>query len=105
MALKGRDVDKVVSSIARWLAGLPPMWSEEEYYFERYKVAKEIIEQLKPFRGTRVCPFCKRQFKKVSGFVTHIISKHWYDIEEMFGLPHIARRNEEVEQDTNIEKQ
>jgi hypothetical protein len=92
MALLGRERDKVVSSFARWLAGLPPHWSDKEYYFERYKSAKEIMEQLKPFRGSRICPFCKKQFKKVSGFVTHIISKHWYEIEEMFGLPHLAKK-------------
>jgi hypothetical protein len=94
MALLGREKDKVVSSFARWLAGLPPMWSDKEYYFERYKVAKEIMRQLAKFRGTRICPFCKKRCKKISGFVTHIISKHWYEIEEMFGLPHLAKKKE-----------
>jgi hypothetical protein len=92
MALTGREVDKIVHSLARWLAGLPPMWSKNVYYFEKYTIAKEIMRQLKPFRGTRICPFCKKRCKKISGFVTHIISKHWYDIEEMFGLPHLAKK-------------
>jgi len=76
--------DKLVKSFARWLANLPPEYSSKRYYFEKYRNAAKVVEKLKQFRGTLICPFCGRKFNKVSGYVTHIISAHLHDIEELF---------------------
>ncbi|MCI4436660.1 MAG: hypothetical protein JHC33_07635 [Ignisphaera sp.] len=75
MALKSRDRDKVLRSLARWLAGLEPLFGSN-HYFERYSTAKKAIEKLAPYRGLLVCPFCKKRFLRASAFVTHLIKVH-----------------------------
>ena len=82
MALKGRETYKVVISVARWLAGLPPLYGRM-YYFERYKNASLLKQLLNRFRGTLVCPFCGKRFLRSSAFVTHVTKKHISEIEEI----------------------
>lgn len=82
MALKSRDRDKVIRSIARWLAGLEPLFGSN-HYFERYSTAKRAIERLSPYRGLLICPFCKKRFLRASAFVTHILKAHDKELEEL----------------------
>ncbi|MEM1690476.1 MAG: hypothetical protein QXF05_02815 [Thermofilaceae archaeon] len=80
MAISARDKVKVVSSLARWLAGLEPMYGRS-YYFEKFSSARRAVERIKEYVGMKVCPFCKRRFRKPSAFVSHIVMVHVYDIE------------------------
>jgi hypothetical protein len=82
MALKSRDRDKVLRSLARWLAGLEPLFGSN-HYFERYSTAKKVVESLSPYRGLLICPFCKKRFLRASAFVTHIVKLHALELEEL----------------------
>ncbi len=82
MALNHRDRDKVLKSIARWLAGLSPT-SGYRYYFEKYSSASRVIERLKPYRGLRICPFCGKNFLRPSAFVLHLLKNHSNELEEL----------------------
>jgi hypothetical protein len=80
--MKEREEDKFVGSFARWLAGLSPKRGRG-YYFERYLGSREMVELLEKYRGLRVCPFCNAVFRRVSGFITHIIARHREEVVEM----------------------
>ncbi|MEM1525608.1 MAG: hypothetical protein QW775_07765 [Ignisphaera sp.] len=82
MALNTRDRDKVVKSIARWLAGLKPSFGDK-HYFEKYSSAKRAAEKLNPYRGLRICPFCKKRFLRSPAFVSHLMKNHMYDLEKL----------------------
>lgn len=82
MALNTRDRDKVIKSIARWLAGLRPSFGDK-HYFEKYSSAKKAIEVLTRYRGLRVCPFCKKKFLRSSALVSHLVKNHTYELEEL----------------------
>jgi glutaredoxin len=90
MALKSRDRDKVLRSLARWLAGLEPLFGAN-HYFERYSTAKKAIEKLSPYRGLLVCPFCKnkKRFLRASAFITHLIKIHALELEELIDSENI----------------
>ncbi|MDK6028958.1 hypothetical protein QPL79_06240 [Ignisphaera sp. 4213-co] len=85
MALKSRDRDKVLRSIARWLAGLEPLFGSN-HYFEKYSTAKRAIEKLSPYRGLLICPFCKKRLLRASAFVTHILKVHGKELEELVDI-------------------
>jgi len=82
VALNGRDRSKILRSIARWLAGLKPVFGKK-HYFERYAIAMCVTRVLGGYRGSRRCPFCGKLFKRTSSLVTHIIRFHSVDIEEL----------------------
>jgi hypothetical protein len=81
--MKEREEDKFVGSFARWLACLRPKMGKKEHYFERYVIPTEVLEALKRYRGLKVCPFCNKVFKKTSGYITHLISKHKHEIVDL----------------------
>jgi len=82
LALNSRDKSKILRSIARWLAGLKPVFGKK-HYFERYAVSLCITRLLGDYRGGKVCPFCGKKFKRTSSLVTHILKYHGDDIEEL----------------------
>ena len=82
MALKSRDRDKVLRSLARWLAGLEPLFGSN-HYCERYSTAKRVVERLSPYRGLLICPFCRKRFLRASAFVTHLVKIHASELEEL----------------------
>lgn len=82
MALNARDKDKVIKSIARWLAGLRPSFGDK-HYFEKYSTARKAIEKLVQYKGLRVCPFCKKRFLRSPAFVSHLIKNHMYELEKL----------------------
>lgn len=82
MALNTRDRDKVIKSIARWLAGLNPSFGDK-HYFEKYSSARRAIERLMHYRGLRVCPFCKKRFLRSPAFVSHLVKNHMYELEKL----------------------
>lgn len=82
LALNTRDRDKVIKSIARWLAGLRPSFGNK-HYFEKYSSAKKAIEKLIPYRGLRICPFCGKKFLRSPAFVSHLVKSHMCEIENL----------------------
>lgn len=82
MALNTRDKDKVIKSIARWLAGLRPSFGYK-YYFEKYSSAQRAVEKLLPYKGLRVCPFCGKSFLRSSAFITHVLKFHGDELENL----------------------
>jgi hypothetical protein len=82
LALNTRDRDKVIKSIARWLAGLKPSFGDK-HYFEKYSSAKKATEKLNPYRGLRICPFCKKKFLRAPALVSHLIKNHMYELEKL----------------------
>jgi len=83
--LRERDIDKVLISFARWLAGLKPPSGHKHYYFERYTSLSEYAKEISHLRGKMICPFCGRVFKKPSGCVSHILT-HRVDIEKIANI-------------------
>ena len=72
MALNSRDRGKFLRSIARWLAGLKPVFGKR-HYFEKYSTAKCVMRKLGAFRGLNTCPFCGKIFNRVATLVSHIL--------------------------------
>ena len=87
---KQRDASRIVSSIARWIAGLRPAFGSK-FYFEKYGVATCVKSKLNNFRGKKFCPFCNKEFKRISSFIAHLIRVHTKDIENL-----VARCNDEI---------
>jgi len=84
--LKERDIDKVLISFARWLAGLKPAWGRKHYYFEKYTSLSKYAKEISNLRGKKICPFCGRVFKKPSGYVTHVLT-HKFEVASILGQP------------------
>ncbi len=91
---KERDTSRIVSSIARWVAGLKPAFGDK-FYFEKYSVAKCIKSKLSNFRGRKFCPFCHKEFKRISSFIAHLMRVHARDIENLIAIcnDEICREN------------
>jgi hypothetical protein len=94
-----RDLVKAVASFIRWLAGLKPK-NGRRYYFERYSIPKEVLEQLEPFRASGTCPFCGKTFRCATGFVSHIIRVHYSEVVELLQMRKKKRRRKNVFQST-----
>jgi hypothetical protein len=84
-----KEREALVRSVARFLAGLKPKRAANPgfYCFERYgrKVIERVYE-LKRIVVGLTCPFCRRRFKRSSGFVYHIVKMHRLDVEEFIGV-------------------
>jgi hypothetical protein len=85
MALRS-EKEKLVRSIARFLAGFKPRsrvygYRESVHYFLKYRmpVVKKVLE-LKEKTDGKTCPFCKARFKKSATLVHHLIAIHSKDI-------------------------
>jgi len=79
-----RELPKVVLSLARLIAGLPPK-SGRVYYVERLSVFRCIAEKLgiDEVRGSKRCPFCGREFSRTVSVAIHIYSMHYHDVEHL----------------------
>lgn len=73
-------LDKIVSSLARFISGLKPKHGNS-YYFSRSKSGEILSRKLINFRGTKICPFCKARFSTKSSISQHIENVHRRDIE------------------------
>ncbi len=82
MALNAKDKGKLLRSIARWLAGLSPVFGRR-HYFEKYTNADCVIRKLGMYKGLNVCPFCGKKFRRVSALVAHIMKYHADDVEDL----------------------
>lgn len=78
-----RDIVKFASSVARYIAGLPPHLGKK-FYFEKFGCGKELLSELWKYRKEGVCPFCKKRKRVVGGFVSHIVQVHYYEIKLMY---------------------
>jgi len=79
------DRDKIFSSFARWLAGLPPMYGETYYFMLHYrKGLQRVVDRFKEFRGRNTCPFCGKHYVRSSALVQHILRYHRWELEEIF---------------------
>jgi len=76
-----RDLEKMVHSIARWLACLDPKWGPR-HYFKKYDIHR-VEAELMPYLCTLQCPFCGERFTRPSGFITHVERRHWDDIVDL----------------------
>jgi len=90
LPLKERDRGKVLHSIARWLAGLKPEFGDR-HYFERFSVSRCVMTKLERYRGSGVCPFCGKKFKRLTSMVVHVVKAHGYELEDL-----LERCREEV---------
>lgn len=75
--LSEKDIDKIVASIARFLAGLKPKSVKyknrsHKHYFERFKFAKIFLRKIINYRGTNICPFCKKKLRSKAAYTYHI---------------------------------
>ena len=82
---KTKELDEEIHSIARYIAGLGPMWSNR-YAFEKklkkkLEAAKQALEKLRA--SYPVCPFCEKRFKAKGGYVLHLIKMHRSEIAEL----------------------
>jgi len=82
MALNSKDRGKILHSVARWLAGLKPVFGSK-HYFEKYSYSRCVIEKLGAYRGARECPFCHKKFRRIAALVTHLIKFHSEELEEI----------------------
>ena len=82
MALNAKDKSKLLHSIARWLAGLGPLFGRR-HYFEKYTNAECIASKLSKYRGCGTCPFCGKKFRRLSALVAHIMKYHGDDVESL----------------------
>jgi len=76
--------DKLVKSVARYIAGLKPKRGYS-YYFGRYRnaVIGKVIELRNGVKGLK-CPFCGKVFRRRGSLVTHIIYVHYHDVLNLF---------------------
>ena len=79
---KIKSKEMAIHSLARWLAGLEPMFGPR-HYFERFSKLKKVAEKLLPYRGLLICPFCKKRLVRASAFVNHMIKIHYRELEEL----------------------
>ena len=77
--------DKLVKSVARYIAGLKPKRGIYSYYFGRYRnaVIDKVIKLRDGIKGLK-CPFCGRVFRRRGSLVTHIIYVHYHDVLSLF---------------------
>jgi hypothetical protein len=83
-----KEREALVRSVARFLAGLKPKRAVIGFYcFERYSSRViDRVHELKRLVVGLTCPFCRRRFKRSSGFVYHIVKMHSLDVEEFIGV-------------------
>lgn len=85
------EADKLVQSVARFLAGLKPKYGKS-YYFEKFRhadVLHKVMELKAKVKGFR-CPFCGRTFKRSSSFITHIIMVHYHEVLVYIGTDYLV---------------
>jgi hypothetical protein len=76
------ECDKLVKSVARFLAGFRPK-SGRVYYFEKHRCRHKVYDFVSSVGGlvsSVRCPFCGRGFRRRAAMVTHIISIHYHDV-------------------------
>ena len=83
------EADKLVQSVARFLAGLKPKRGRS-YYFEKFRHAEHKVVELKARAKGFRCPFCGRTFKRSSPFITHIIMVHYHEILTYIGADYLV---------------
>jgi hypothetical protein len=89
------EADKLVYSVARFLAGLKPKRGRT-YYFEKFRSKLSKVIELKtkmqklqyPF--CIQCPFCRRTYRRSSTFITHIITVHYNEILAYIGAEYLV---------------
>lgn len=84
------EADKLVYSVARFLAGLKPK-NGRAYYFEKFrtKALNKVIELKTRAQGLR-CPFCGRTFRRPPAFITHIITIHYNEVLTYIGTDYLV---------------
>jgi len=70
-----RDLDKLVSSVIRWLCGLRPRYGRL-HYFEMYAIREKIERDFRPSTDGRTCPLCGRTFPRRSALAAHVFQAH-----------------------------
>ena len=82
------ECDKLVKSVARFLAGFRPK-NGRMYYFEKHRCRDSIYRFFMSVRDrvmSNQCPFCGKRFVRRSAMVTHIVSIHYHDILSVAGI-------------------
>ena len=79
------ECDKLVKSVARFLAGFRPKHGRV-YYFEKHRCKERIYRFFgRSVAGSKQCPFCHKRFRRRAAMVTHIISVHYHDVLHIAG--------------------
>lgn len=81
------ECDKLVKSVARFLAGFKPE-NGRIYYFEKHRCKERIykfFDSVRSVAGSKQCPFCSKRFRRRAAMVTHIISIHYHDVLRIAG--------------------
>jgi len=80
------EKDKLIRSMARYIAGTKRRYNK---YLNSYwkkvsnsKVVEMILMDLRTkFQLYKQCPFCGSKFVRTGSFVTHLLRKHYNDLE------------------------
>jgi len=83
------EADKLVYSVARFLAGLKPKRGKA-YYFEKFRSKLSKVIELKTKMQKLQCPFCRRTYRRPSTFITHIITVHYNEILAYIGAEYLV---------------
>jgi hypothetical protein len=83
------EADKIVRSVARFLAGLKPKYGSAYYFDKHTSVVNKILTLKASIKGYE-CPFCRRKFRRVSSFVTHLVTIHYHDILVYIGKEYLV---------------
>jgi hypothetical protein len=81
------ECDKLVRSVARFLAGFRPVHGSI-YYFEKHRCRDRVYRFFTSVRGvvgSGQCPFCGKKFVRRAAMVAHIISIHYHDVLHVAG--------------------
>jgi len=70
-----KDLDKLVHSVIRWLAGLKPKYGRV-HYFMRYAIRDNIERDLKPSNDGKTCTLCGRTFPNRAALAAHLVQSH-----------------------------
>lgn len=77
--------EKILRSIARWIAGLKPKWGKT-FYFQRFAwwqcVVDRFLNDCRHYMSRGTCPFCGKRIGR-RNMVWHILKSHRYQILEV----------------------
>jgi len=77
-----KDIEKLASSIIRWMTGLKPKYGRYLYYFEKYGIRDAVTREFKRSSDGKTCPICGRVFPRRAALAAHMVQAHKRQIIE-----------------------